>query len=77
MENGELSDEQLQSMPADFHELDLIERMERGPVRWDMLVTVGELGHPETDPTMLWPKGRKEIKAGTLTITAAMPQRGA
>ena len=26
---------------------------------------------------MLWPSDRKEFKAGTLTITAAMPQDGA
>jgi catalase len=25
---------------------------------------------------VLWPKDRKEIKAGTLTITKAMPQKG-
>jgi catalase len=73
----QLSDAQLQSMPADFLEQALIERTHQGPVRWDMLVAIGEPGDPETDPTLPWPKGRKEFKAGTLTITAAMPQRAA
>ena len=29
-------------------------------------------GDPENDPTILWPKERKELKAGTLTISSAM-----
>ena len=65
------------SMPADFLEQALIERTKQEPVKWDMWMTVGEPGDPETDPTLLWPKGRKEVKAGTLTFTAAMPQDGA
>jgi catalase len=73
----ELSDAELKSMPANFLEPALIERTKQGPVRWDMWVTIGEPGDPETDPTVLWPKDRKEVKAGTLTISAAMPQDGA
>jgi hypothetical protein len=39
-----------------------------------MLITIGEPGDPEDDPTVLWPKDRKELKVGTLTILSAMPQ---
>ena len=42
-----------------------------------MWVTVGEPGDPETNSTVLWPKDRKEFKAGTLTFTGATPQEGA
>lgn len=70
-----LSDAELKSMPADFLEQALIERTRQGPVHWDMLVTIGEAGDPEIDPTIPWPKNRKEIKAGTLTIVSAMPQK--
>jgi catalase len=42
-----------------------------------MWVTIGEPGDPEIDPTLLWPKDRKEFKAGTLTISSATPQDGA
>lgn len=42
-----------------------------------MLLTIGEAGDPEDDPTILWPKERKELKAGTLTISSAMNQEGA
>ena len=72
-----LTDAELKSMPADFLEQALIERAKQGPVRWDMWLTIGEPGDPQDDPTLLWPRGRKEVKAGTLTITAAMPQDGA
>ena len=73
----ELTDAELTSMPADFLQQALIERTKQGPVRWDMWVTIGEPGDPEIDPTLLWPKDRKEVKAGTLTISSAMPQDGA
>ena len=41
-----------------------------------MLLTIGEPGDPEDDPTIAWPKDRKEMKAGTLTISSAMAQKG-
>lgn len=69
----QLSNAELQSAPRDFLEKALIERTRKGPVHWDMILTIGEPGDPETNPTILWPKNRKEIKAGTLTITSATP----
>ncbi len=72
-----LSDEEMKTRPANFLEPALIERTGQGPVKWDMLVTLGETGDPQTDPTKAWPADRKEFKAGTLSITAAMPQKGA
>jgi len=65
------------SEPTDFLEKALIDRTRQGPVRWDMFLTIGEPGYPETDPTILWPKDRKELKVGTLTISSAMNQEGA
>jgi catalase len=38
-----------------------------------MLVTIGQPGDPEDDPTVLWPDDRKEVRAGTLTLASAMP----
>jgi catalase len=72
-----ISDAELKSMPRDFLEQALISRTTRGPVRWDMLVSIGEPGDPEDDATILWPANRKELKAGTLTISSAMAQPGA
>ena len=64
-------------MLRDFLERELRGRTARAPVRWDMWLTLGEAHDPQDDPTLAWPKDRKEIRAGTLTISSAMPQRGA
>lgn len=72
-----LTDDEMKTLPADFLEERLIAATKSGPVHWDMIVTIGEPGDPQTDPTKEWPRGRREIKAGTLAITAAMPQKGA
>jgi catalase len=74
---AELTDAQLSSMPAHFLEAKLIERLRRGPIHWDMIVTIGKAGDVENDPTKRWPADRQEIKAGTLTIVSAQPQKGA
>ena len=73
----QLTAAELKSEPNNFLEQALIERTRRGPVLWDMLLTIGEPGDPENDPTILWPKDRKELKVGTLTIASAMNQEGA
>ena len=77
-EDGEkyLTDEGLKTMPANFLEPAMIERVKQGPVKWIMFVTVGEPGDPETDPTKLWPAERKQFKAGTLTLTGASADTG-
>src|SRR6266404_8814893 len=72
-----LTDSELRSMPRDFLEPAMIKRTRQGPVRWDMLLTIGEPGDPQDDPTILWPKDPKELNVGTLTISSAMAQPGA
>jgi catalase len=72
-----LTDEELKTAGANFLEQALIARAAQGPARWDMLVAIGEPGDVEDNPTVRWPEGRKEIKAGTLSITAASAQKGA
>jgi catalase len=69
----QLSDAQQKSMPRDFLKKAFIDRTHQGPVRWDMLVTIGQPGDSEDDPTILWPNNRKEVRAGTLTLSSAMP----
>jgi len=72
-----LSAEELSTLPPNFLEQRLIEATRSGPVRWVMVVTIGQPGDPEDNPTLAWPKDRQEIQAGTLTITSAAPQKGA
>ncbi len=72
-----LSDDELKTAGANFLEQTLVSRTEQGPVRWDMLLTIGQPGDPQDNPTLAWPAERKELKVGTLTIAKAMPQKGA
>jgi catalase len=78
-EDGEkrLTDAELKTAGPNFLEPTLIERTRRGPARWDMMLTIGQAGDPEDDPTKLWPAQRRTFKVGTLTITAATSQNGA
>jgi catalase len=73
----QLSGAELTSRPNDFLEQALIARAQQGPVEWEMRLTIGEPGDPQDDPTLAWPQTRKELQAGTLTITSAMTQEGA
>jgi catalase len=72
-----LTDAELQSAPRDFLEQRLIERLRRGPVKWDMVVYEGLPGDSEDDPTQPWPENRRHFIAGTLTVKMATPQSGA
>lgn len=72
-----LSDEELKTAGPNFLESALIERTQQGAVRWDMMVSIGQPGDSETDPSVLWPADRPSIKAGTLTIKSAVAQKGA
>ena len=42
-----------------------------------MVISIGEPGDPEDNPTIPWPESRKKINVGTLSIKAATPQQGA
>jgi catalase len=46
----------------------VIARIERGPVQWHLIVTVGQPGDPTDDATIPWPADRERIDTGSLTI---------
>ena len=58
-EDGEkqLSDAELASMPANFLEQALIDQTKKGPVRWDIWVTIGEPGDRSRTSPELPPRG--------------------
>jgi catalase len=72
-----LSLAEMASAPNDFLYAALTDRLIKGPVRWDMLVSIGEPGDSETDPTILWPTHRREVNVGTLTLNSASPSETA
>lgn len=71
-----LSDEQLKTAPTRFLDDEIMARTKTGPVRWDMILTIGEPTDEQSNPTVYWPTDRKQIKAGVLTLNSASPQQG-
>ncbi|SEE74995.1 catalase [Burkholderia sp. WP9] len=51
-----------------FLEADLDQRLENGPLRWHLILTVAQPGDPTNDATLQWPDDRQHIDAGTLVI---------
>jgi catalase len=46
----------------------LIAQVHAKPLRWRLILTVGQPGDPTADATRQWPPDRKQIDAGILTI---------
>lgn len=59
---------------ADYLTDDLSARLARGPLRWDMVVTVAAAADPIDDPSQPWPQNRRQVVAGTLELDASHPQ---
>jgi catalase len=72
-----LTDAEMSAMPARFLDDDLIAKTKKGPVRWNMMLTIGEASDVQNNPTVYWPAERKTIQVGVLTLTSATPQKGA
>lgn len=47
---------------------DLARRLGNGPIRWQMIATIGRPGDPTDDPSIPWPAGRETVRLGMLTI---------
>ena len=46
----------------------LIAEIHRQPLRWHLIVVVGQPGDPTNDATIPWPAGREQLNVGTLTL---------
>jgi catalase len=49
----------------------LIAQIGRRPLRWHLVVIVGQPGDPTNDATLAWPEGRERVDVGTLTLDRA------
>ena len=47
----------------------LVRQMHSGPLRWRLVLAVGEADDPLIDATLRWPSDRRTIDAGILTLT--------
>jgi catalase len=46
----------------------LIAQLHAKPLRWHLILTIGQPGDSTADATQVWPTDRKQVDAGTLTI---------
>jgi catalase len=53
---------------------DLIRTLAQRPLKWRLVLTVGEPGDPTNDATKPWPQSRRSVDAGTITITAVQTE---
>jgi catalase len=47
---------------------DLIAQIHREPLRWRLIIIVGQPGDPTNDPSLSWPAEREQVDVGTLTL---------
>lgn len=57
-----------QKSAMNFLDADLAQRLQQGPLRWHLVVTVAAPGDPSNDATLQWPADRQQVDAGTLVI---------
>ncbi|WP_304442392.1 catalase family peroxidase [Mycobacterium sp. E3247] len=53
---------------------DLIRTLAQRPLSWRLVLTVGEPGDPTHDATKPWPRSRRTVEAGTITVTAVQTE---
>jgi catalase len=59
----------------DFLEQEIAQRIQSGPLRWTMIVTVAAPGDPTADPSKAWPSDRRTVDVGTLVVRQVQPER--
>ncbi|MEN5059574.1 catalase family peroxidase [Luteimonas sp. TWI1416] len=58
----------------DYLQDELRARLARGPLRWDMVVTLAGPEDDTRDPSTPWPAAREQVSVGTLVLTQAQDQ---
>jgi catalase len=46
----------------------LIAQINRQPLRWHLIVIIGQPGDPTNDASIAWPAGRQQVEVGILTL---------
>ena len=71
---SELTAEQRQVADENFLSNNLQQRLEQGPVYFDMVLTLAEEGDAVDDPSQPWPEERARVVAGTLEVSELSDQ---
>jgi catalase len=72
-----LGEEAIQKLAPDHHAAELAERLQKGPVRFKIVVQVANEGDPTDDPTKRWPEDRRLLELGTLELTTLVDDNAA
>ncbi|MEK4192277.1 catalase family peroxidase [Paenibacillus sp. FSL L8-0323] len=67
--------EEVENRSPDYLEDELIERLSKGPVTFQLTVILGQKGDPTDDPTSAWPEDRERIVVGHLSITGVADEK--
>jgi catalase len=62
------------SRDPDFLARGLVTQLQRGSIRWHMMLAIAQPGDPIDDATRLWPTDRTRVDAGTLVIETEQSQ---
>jgi catalase len=76
-EDGEatISREEAQERGSDYLLDEILERLQRGPVAFRLVVQIAEEGDPLDDPTAAWPPERETVEVGRLEVTGPETER--
>jgi catalase len=55
---------------------ELIARIHQRPLKWRLMITVGQAQDPTADATLPWPPDRAQIDAGTVTLDTVSSEDG-
>jgi catalase len=67
-ESAYLPVEKQQTAQHDFLDDELKGRLQNGPLRWHLVLSVAQPGDVTNDATVAWPEARERIDAGTLVV---------
>jgi len=69
-----MTPDELRLRGPNFLDADIAQRVQSGPQRWNMVVTVANPGDPTADPSKAWPDDRRKVVTGTLVVNAIEPE---
>ncbi len=61
--------------PRDYLQTGILERMAAGPVVFSLQIQIADPGDPVDDPSAPWPRTRRRVTVGTLSVTGPDNER--
>jgi catalase len=62
-------------LSRDYLQQEIVARLEKGPVRFNLELQIADPGDPVDDPSAIWPKSRRRVRVGTLEVTGLETER--